>query len=491
MIFKGKSIEEAINNGLKSLNITKDYAIITELEPIKIFFTQIYRVDISVNIEKIKYEKLEMQLKQEMEKKLKEEENKRKEIEAQEEEKRKKELEIQKGPNFDECVSEFLNFLEKTKKASKNTLESYERDIRQFKEYLLEKGYKFNKLNANDIEIYLEYLKSIGKKDATRARTVASLKKLYEFLISRGIVTDDSIINMKSVKVEKKEIDEQEVAAGIKKRQAMLHYNFEDTPKGYRDKAMLEITYKIKIKPTELISLTIDDFNTSSKTLKIGNRVEKLDDSAFEALMDYLKKSRNYLDIMQTERILFLNVNGKPMTRQGYWKIIKLYKNNIDMQEQVDLFIIDEDSIINEVRAKDNSTFLEFEEEIETVIEEEIEEVIEEEPEKLLKYEESLLHISVAKGNLSDVKEQIDNGSDVNLKTTSLITPIMQAIFAIILIKDNSENNKKIRKELGIQKEKLQDYENIIKLLVDNGADLEIKIPERNITIKEMLEKLL
>ena len=79
-------------------------------------------------------------------------------------------------------LKQFYKFLEVDKKASSNTLQSYKRDLKQFSEYIEEKGIKYNKVTENDIKEYLEYLaKEEEKKPSTISRTIASIRAFYQY----------------------------------------------------------------------------------------------------------------------------------------------------------------------------------------------------------------------------------------------------------------------------------------------------------------------
>ena len=84
-----------------------------------------------------------------------------------------------------ECLELFKNYLETTKKCSKNTLEAYLRDVNQFILYCSQNGAKsIEKVKDNYIIKYIEYLTFIGKSDATKTRIIASLHSYFNFLFS-------------------------------------------------------------------------------------------------------------------------------------------------------------------------------------------------------------------------------------------------------------------------------------------------------------------
>ena len=108
--------------------------------------------------------------------------------------------------------------------------------------------------------------------------------------------------------------------------------------KGYRDKAMLELLYATGIRVSELISLNITDVNCSMgfiRTTSGKERIIPLGTPCIKAIGDYMQKSRPMLIKSNDEASLFVNCNGKRLTRQGFWKIIKQYKSQSNISKQI------------------------------------------------------------------------------------------------------------------------------------------------------------
>jgi integrase/recombinase XerD len=109
--------------------------------------------------------------------------------------------------------------------------------------------------------------------------------------------------------------------------------------KGFRDKAMLELLYATGIRVSELISLDIEDINTDMSFIKCNKgtkeRMIPIGSMAISAILDYLSKSRDLLIQMHDEKALFVNINGRRLTRQGFWKIIKQYKNMAKISKDI------------------------------------------------------------------------------------------------------------------------------------------------------------
>ena len=158
----------------------------------------------------------------------------------------------------------FLEFLENDKKLSQNTLQSYKRDIVQYKEYLDKKGLNYTKVEVNDLDEYFDHLKSLNKKTSTISRNLATIRAFYQFLVRTKKVKIDPTIGVRSPKVEKK------VPSILTSEEVELLLEQPKTVdlKGIRDKAMPEFAYATGMKVTEIIDLTVDDINFETNTVE-------------------------------------------------------------------------------------------------------------------------------------------------------------------------------------------------------------------------------
>lgn len=229
----------------------------------------------------------------------------------------------------------FLDFLENDKKLVNNTLQSYKRDIFQYQEYLTDNNINYLKVNSNIINDYFEYLKEEGRKTSTISRNLASIRAFYQFLIRTKKMKKDPTNGVQSPKVEKKVPN----ILTSKEVELLLDQPKNIDLKGIRDKAMLEFAYATGMRVTEIISLDINDVNFKEnyvmckaghkkRTIPIGNMCAK-------ALSEYVKSSRPYLIKDESVKALFVNINGKRLTRQGFWKIVKYYKEQANITKEI------------------------------------------------------------------------------------------------------------------------------------------------------------
>ena len=229
----------------------------------------------------------------------------------------------------------FLEFLQKDKKLSNNTLQSYKRDITQYESYINEENLQYLKVTKDDIKKYLENLKNIGKKTSTISRNLASIRSFYQYLVRTKKIKEDPTEGIQSPKVEKR------VPSVLSSKEVELLLEQPKTVdlKGIRDKAMLEFAYATGMRVTEIINLDIDDVNLKEGYVSCSNANKQrnipLGAISINALKEYIKKARPYLIKSEDEKSLFVNINGKRLTRQGFWKIVKFYKEQAHIEKEI------------------------------------------------------------------------------------------------------------------------------------------------------------
>ena len=231
-------------------------------------------------------------------------------------------------------AKDYKIYLEKIR-VQKNTANAYYADAVQYLQFLRTKGVKkIEYANIKQIESYILHLEKMNKSSATVARNITSLKRFYTFLEMRGIVSDNPALHIKSPKVQK-ELPEiltpEEVTV-------LLEQPSGADPKSIRDKAMLELLYATGLRVSELISLQIGDVNAKIGYIKCRKQKEERIIPVGKVAMTALE---NYIGIIRTsvaypdETALFVNMSGKRMTRQGFWKILKQYADAAGIEKKI------------------------------------------------------------------------------------------------------------------------------------------------------------
>ena len=236
-----------------------------------------------------------------------------------------------------DLIHAYENYLAKVKQASSNTISSYLRDIRQFSDWLQQyEAVDLLGVSEQNIRTYLDYLLEQGRSAATISRVLASLKNFYTYAVSTGFIEASPVTS--ELHIDRGEKKLPQVLSG-KEVDLLLSQPSCNDPKGFRDKAMLEVMYATGIRVTELIDLNIEDVNLELGILKCNSakksRTIPLYPAALRALTVYIKEIRMLMVADPAERALFVNMGGARMSRQGFWKILKYYQAKAGIEKEI------------------------------------------------------------------------------------------------------------------------------------------------------------
>lgn len=235
-----------------------------------------------------------------------------------------------------DLIQAYENYLSKVKHASSNTISSYMRDIRQFALWL-NQSEEIDVIDASQLNIdnYLRHLQNFGKSSATISRSLASLKNFYSYLVSSGFLVKTPVTDIHVDRGEKKL---PQVLNG-REIELLLAQPACVDPKGFRDKAMLEVMYATGMRVSELIDLNIGDISLDQGVIKCTttkkSRIIPIYPAALRALRVYVQEIRDGMLADATEDALFVNVNGSRMSRQGFWKILKHYQETARIEKEI------------------------------------------------------------------------------------------------------------------------------------------------------------
>lgn len=237
---------------------------------------------------------------------------------------------------MERAIDAFILYLHNTRKASDNTEMSYRRDLNKFRKYLETQGIaSVDQMEEENLQDYVLELERQSLKTATISRNVASIKAFCHYLYQENLIEGDCSANLHAPKVEKK-------LPGIltvEEVSRLLDAPLGDGPKELRDKAMLELLCATGIRVTELISLKLGDIDTKLNIIvcRDGNkeRAVPFDGRVQDALVNYLEKGRNALVQDNSVEELFVNCSGQPMSRQGFWKLMKGYAKKAGIQSDI------------------------------------------------------------------------------------------------------------------------------------------------------------
>lgn len=236
---------------------------------------------------------------------------------------------------MDDKIKSYLTNLNDQGK-SKNTIDAYRRDLKKFTEFMEEEKLPLDKFEELQIVSYTEYLMETGISKSSIIRNLVTLRNLYKFLRRQGFVLEAPILYYELPHLDR-DLPEVLTQEEIK---ALLEAPDINTNKGKRDKAILEILYATGLKVSELISLKVDDVYLERSYLicrgaRGKERVIPIGSPAVNALRDYLEiRDRMALE---SSDILFTSNHGESITRQGVWKLLKNYIEQIGITKDVNL----------------------------------------------------------------------------------------------------------------------------------------------------------
>lgn len=233
-------------------------------------------------------------------------------------------------------IANFVEYLKDVKKTSRNTQVSYQRDLMQLCEYLDDQGItEVSKVTRTSLNSYILYLEREGRATTTISRVLASVKAFFHYEFSIGNIKRDPAELLKAPKIEKKA----PVILTVEEIEALMAQPCGKNAKEIRDKAMLELLYATGIRVSELVHLKLEDVNLNVGFITCRDqqkeRMVPFGKVARKALQEYLTNSRHILLKGRESEWLFTNCSGLPMSRQGFWKIIKFYGDKAGIKSDI------------------------------------------------------------------------------------------------------------------------------------------------------------
>lgn len=225
-------------------------------------------------------------------------------------------------------IEDFINFLIVERNLAANTIEAYASDLNKYVEFLISRGVdNFNKVQPTDILGYLTKLHGEKLSSLTIARNLSALRMFHRFLMSENIsdsIPTDTISSPKLAMKLPIVLDQFEI-------EQLIEQPDTTTTLGTRDRALLEFAYATGVRVSELISVKLSDLFFDDQLVRIFGkgskvRIVPIGEQAIESVADYCVNSRLLLvKAYDNNGTLFLNNRGKPLSRMGFWKILRRY----------------------------------------------------------------------------------------------------------------------------------------------------------------------
>lgn len=224
-------------------------------------------------------------------------------------------------------IEKFCEYRKEKKQVSENTMLAYRSDLMRMVSYLRGNGVSsVEQITETQLNSFILSAEREGLKASSIVRLISSIHSFFDYLTKRGILKEDPAERIKAPKAEQ---PKQEIIS-VDELEKLLAAPETDTPKGLRDRAMLELLYATGIHLNSLLALKLDQVQLKFKVLLVSegdqNRVLPLGGPACEALSAYLEQGREALKKPDSDPdVLFYNKAGEAMTRQGFFKRITEY----------------------------------------------------------------------------------------------------------------------------------------------------------------------
>ncbi len=224
----------------------------------------------------------------------------------------------------DELLKKFFNYLAVEKGLALNTVESYERDLRKYREFMAAKEH--GDIRKDDVVSFLSHLSAAGIATPSLARCLAAVRGFHKFLVTDGLAAMDPTVNVETPRGWKRL--PQTLSGGDV--ESLLNQPDSSKAIGLRDKAMLELLYATGLRVSELVGLKLSDINLERGFLVVIGKGSKeravpLGESAGAAVQEYLDRARQALLGGAESEYLFISSKRRGITRQMFWERIKFY----------------------------------------------------------------------------------------------------------------------------------------------------------------------
>lgn len=222
-------------------------------------------------------------------------------------------------------IEHFLDTLWLEKGLSRNTIDSYRRDLTAFSAWLAARNKELVQVRREDLLGYLADRMGAGIKARSTARALSCLRSLYRYLLREKRINEDPTLRIENPKVGRP-LPDTLTESDVEK---LLAAPDTTTPIGIRDRTMFEVLYASGLRVSELVSLTVTDVNIRQGVVRVmgkggKERLVPLGEEAISWLVRFMREGRNeFLKKNLAEDVVFPSNQGRRMTRQTFWYRIK------------------------------------------------------------------------------------------------------------------------------------------------------------------------
>ncbi len=234
-------------------------------------------------------------------------------------------------------VDRFLEMAAVERGLAANTLEAYSRDLNRLAEFLFQRGVTaWEGATRSHLRAYIAELRARRLSERSAARLLGSMRRFFRFLLKEEVLSADPVPEFASPN----STGSLPKTLGSEDMRALLEQPDEAKPLGARDRAMLELLYGCGLRVSELVTLTLQQVDREGNYLTVRGKGAKVRLVPFgrwaqERLERYLREVRPRFLTRGYSDYLFLTRSGKPLTRQGFWKLLRGYALRAGLQHRV------------------------------------------------------------------------------------------------------------------------------------------------------------
>jgi integrase/recombinase XerD len=234
-------------------------------------------------------------------------------------------------------IDSFISMISVEKGLAHNTIDAYSRDLSRASAFLLRQGIaSWDKVRPLHVRSYLSWLRRRGLSARSVARHMVTLRRFYRFLQSEGSVVEAPLPGFHENPGARKlphTLSAEEV-------RTLLAGPGNRTPLAIRDRAMLELLYATGLRVSELVSLQVQQIDLQGNFLTVTGKGSKMRAVPFgrwarETLSAYVAEARPRLLKGKASPFLFTTRSGKPLSRQGFWKLIRCHARAAGIEKRV------------------------------------------------------------------------------------------------------------------------------------------------------------
>jgi len=233
---------------------------------------------------------------------------------------------VKKGASNQLLLDGFYSFMVAERRLAPNTVESYSRDLGRYIAFIELVQHHAKDCSRADLLQFLHHEQENGLSARSLSRMLSSIKTFYNYLVIEGVLEQSPFQDVQTPRLEKK-------LPGVMNRdevEALIHAPDTDSMLGLRDRAFFEVLYATGLRVSELVMLKMDNINLQAGfVIVLGKgskeRIVPLGEIAISWLRRYIGEGRPLLMKRSINSFVFVNRDGGPFSRQGFWKLVKRY----------------------------------------------------------------------------------------------------------------------------------------------------------------------